>query len=132
MEWGEGIYGAEAASNYYYDKSCSDLTPQEAVALASILPSPRKWSPYKETKFMNYRRGNILSRMRIAGYISSEIKEEEKLKMSDELPEEEDNNDTNEKVSNQGSPVISSPLIVAPTSQFLPETGEEKGENAVK
>ena len=62
-EWGDGIFGAEAAARHYYNKSCSQLTEEESVALASILPSPRKWSPFKETPFMKRRRNNLLSRM---------------------------------------------------------------------
>ena len=40
VEWGEGVFGAEAASRRYFGKSASDLTPEEAVALAAALPSP--------------------------------------------------------------------------------------------
>ena len=63
VEWGDGVYGAEAAAQRYFNKSASRLTPEESVALASILPSPRKWSPLRETPFMRRRRSNILSRM---------------------------------------------------------------------
>ncbi len=65
IEWGDGVYGAEAAARHYYGKSSSELTAEESVALASILPSPRKWSPLKETPFMKRRRANILSRMEL-------------------------------------------------------------------
>ena len=89
-EWGDGIYGAEAAALRYYGKSCLRLTPEESVALASILPSPRKWSPLKETKFMDYRRSNILSRMTASGYISGVDKEKELPEISDETSDEDD------------------------------------------
>lgn len=45
IEWGEGIYGLEAASQYYYGRPASALSTQEAAALASILPAPRRLSP---------------------------------------------------------------------------------------
>jgi monofunctional biosynthetic peptidoglycan transglycosylase len=45
IEWGEGIYGLEAASRYYYNKPAHQLDIREAAALASILPAPRKLSP---------------------------------------------------------------------------------------
>src|SRR5579872_3519701 len=54
-EWGRGIYGAEAAARHYYGTSAEDLTPDEAVSLASILPSPRRWSPLSEKAFMARR-----------------------------------------------------------------------------
>jgi monofunctional biosynthetic peptidoglycan transglycosylase len=41
IEWGDGIYGAEAASQYYFKKSAADLTPREAAFLSAIIPNPR-------------------------------------------------------------------------------------------
>ena len=43
IEMGDGIYGAEMASQYYFKKSAKDLSPSEAALIASILPNPRKW-----------------------------------------------------------------------------------------
>jgi monofunctional biosynthetic peptidoglycan transglycosylase len=40
VEWGPGIYGAEAAAHYYYDLPAQHLTREQAVQLAAILPSP--------------------------------------------------------------------------------------------
>lgn len=48
VEWGEGIFGAEAASRAYFDKPASELTPQEAVELAAALPSPYDRNPSVE------------------------------------------------------------------------------------
>jgi monofunctional biosynthetic peptidoglycan transglycosylase len=45
IEWGPRIYGAEAAAGYYYGKSASELTAEEAVRLASILPNPVRFRP---------------------------------------------------------------------------------------
>ena len=45
IEWGEGIYGLEAASRYYYGRPASQLGIKEAASLASILPAPRRLSP---------------------------------------------------------------------------------------
>lgn len=45
IEWGNGIYGIESAARHYFHKSASKLSPQEAAALAAILPNPRKLSP---------------------------------------------------------------------------------------
>jgi monofunctional biosynthetic peptidoglycan transglycosylase len=69
VEWGRGIYGAEAAARFYYGKSASDLSADEAAALASILPSPRRWSPSSEKAFMARRRTQLLERMQRAGYL---------------------------------------------------------------
>jgi len=67
-EWGNGIFGVEAASQAYFHKSAADLTADEAVALASILPSPRRWSPVSEKAFMARRRTQLFERMQRAGY----------------------------------------------------------------
>ena len=41
IEWGDGIYGAEAAARTYFNKSAADLTPQEAAFLSAMIPNPR-------------------------------------------------------------------------------------------
>ena len=43
VEWGPGVYGAEAASQKWFGKHADQLTPVEAARLAAILPSPLKW-----------------------------------------------------------------------------------------
>ncbi|MCX8596925.1 MULTISPECIES: monofunctional biosynthetic peptidoglycan transglycosylase [unclassified Gilliamella] len=45
VEWGEGIFGIEAASRHYFGVSAKQLTKEQASLLAAILPNPRKWSP---------------------------------------------------------------------------------------
>lgn len=42
-EWGDGVFGAEAASRHYFKKSAANLSIAEASKLAAVLPSPRKW-----------------------------------------------------------------------------------------
>jgi monofunctional biosynthetic peptidoglycan transglycosylase len=69
VEWGPEIYGAEAAAHYHFQKPAAELTPEEAVALAVILPSPRKWQPMGESHFMARRRSQLMDRMIRAGYI---------------------------------------------------------------
>ncbi|HVF58039.1 MAG TPA: biosynthetic peptidoglycan transglycosylase [Pyrinomonadaceae bacterium] len=41
IEWGDGIYGAEAAARTYFNKSAADLTPREAAFLSAMIPNPR-------------------------------------------------------------------------------------------
>lgn len=43
-EWGDGVFGAEAAARHHFGKSARSLTPREAARLAAVLPSPRRWS----------------------------------------------------------------------------------------
>lgn len=56
VETGTGIYGVEAASQYYFKKAASDVSKSEAAAVIAILPSPRKFSVLNPTPFiLNYR-----------------------------------------------------------------------------
>ncbi len=63
VEWGEGIIGVEAASRYYYGKPSSQLTPQEAARLASVLPNPRKYNPVGDQRYVINRSNLIYSIM---------------------------------------------------------------------
>ena len=59
-EWGQGVYGAEAAARHHFKKSSHDLTADEAAWLAAILPSPRRYDPLRETTFLTRRHNRIL------------------------------------------------------------------------
>jgi monofunctional glycosyltransferase len=51
-QWGPGIFGAEAASRYYFNKSAAELTRREALLLAVALPNPRWRNPAKPSRRM--------------------------------------------------------------------------------
>jgi membrane peptidoglycan carboxypeptidase len=46
VEWGPGVWGAQAASRYYFGKEANGLTASEACLLAVLLPSPEKRNPF--------------------------------------------------------------------------------------
>lgn len=58
-EWGNGIYGAEAASQHYFNRSAAEVTKAQAAQLVSILPSPKKWSPTKPSKRVKRKVRNV-------------------------------------------------------------------------
>ncbi len=64
IEMGQGVYGAEAACQYYYNKSSERLTKQQAALLAAVFPSPRKWSPIAPTRYVRYKSAVIIRNMR--------------------------------------------------------------------
>jgi monofunctional biosynthetic peptidoglycan transglycosylase len=68
VEWGDGIYGAEAASRHYFSKTAAGLTVEEAAALAAMLPNPRNPGGRATLR----RKELILTRLRQVGYIGSE------------------------------------------------------------
>ena len=74
-EWGDGIFGAEAASRHYYGKPPSELTPEEAARLASVLPNPRKYNPVGDQRYVINRSNLIYSIMIQRGIVIPEYKE---------------------------------------------------------
>ena len=69
-EWGDGIFGAEAAARTYFTKSAADLTLDEAVALAAVLPSPRKHSPLDGTRWVLRRKAWVWRQLRVTGRLA--------------------------------------------------------------
>jgi len=67
IEWGDGVYGIEAASHYYFDKSASGLSREECARLAAIIPSPRKHRADVDSKYVLRRSTLILERMNTRG-----------------------------------------------------------------
>ncbi len=63
IETGDGIYGAEMASETYFRKPAFRLTRPEAALLAAILPNPRKWNPVRPTSYLFSRQHWILWNM---------------------------------------------------------------------
>jgi monofunctional biosynthetic peptidoglycan transglycosylase len=64
IEWGPGIYGAEAASHTYYRSSCATLSREQAAQLASVIPAPLRRKPGKAPAYAS----RILTRMRQMGW----------------------------------------------------------------
>jgi len=72
VEWGAGIFGAEAASQRYYGKPASDLSPQEAAHLAVVLPSPRRYNPLSGSDYIEDRAREVLDIMVKRGIVAPE------------------------------------------------------------
>ncbi len=66
VEWGEGIFGAEAAARRYYNLGAGSLSAEQAARLAVMLPAPRRHEKNPHTAYMNSRTELILGRMRDA------------------------------------------------------------------
>ncbi len=66
-EWGNGIFGAEAAAQARFGKSAKDLSKREAALLASVLPSPNKWRLDPPGEFVAGRAGTVQARMNVTG-----------------------------------------------------------------
>ncbi|QTD44868.1 monofunctional biosynthetic peptidoglycan transglycosylase [Ottowia testudinis] len=66
VEWGEGVFGAEAAAQHYFKKSAAQLTAWEAARLAVMLPRPRYFEKQPRSAYLNSRTNTIALRMRSA------------------------------------------------------------------
>ncbi len=62
VEWGPGIYGAEAAARVYFHKSASELELAEAIRLASVLPNPHRFSPRDDASRRLLRKRRVIAR----------------------------------------------------------------------
>jgi monofunctional biosynthetic peptidoglycan transglycosylase len=63
VEWGSGVYGAEAASEVYFGHSAKHLTTSEAAHLVAILPSPLKWKAVNSGRYVQRRAGTVAERV---------------------------------------------------------------------
>jgi monofunctional glycosyltransferase len=66
VEWGEGVFGAEAAAQHYYRKSASRLSPYESARLAVMLPQPKRFEKMPGSGYLAGRTSTIVARMRDA------------------------------------------------------------------
>tara|TARA_R100001369_G_C3307469_1_gene166755 strand:+ start:424 stop:1110 length:687 start_codon:yes stop_codon:yes gene_type:complete len=67
IEMGNGVYGAEAAAHYWFNKSAKNLSQYEAAAIAAILPNPRNYKASPATTFIEKRKTWIVKQMRYYG-----------------------------------------------------------------
>jgi len=59
-EWGDGIYGADAAARVWFHKPAAELLPEEAAVLAAMLPAPRRRSPAKPSQHLRQRAREVV------------------------------------------------------------------------
>ncbi len=64
-EFGDGLFGVEAASEARFGKPASELTRREAALLVAVLPSPNRWQLDPPTEFVRGRARRILDRMKV-------------------------------------------------------------------
>ncbi|HKW39009.1 MAG TPA: monofunctional biosynthetic peptidoglycan transglycosylase [Burkholderiales bacterium] len=63
VEWGESVFGAEAAARYYFSESAADLQPEQAARLAAMLPRPRYYDRNRESSYLASYSESILTQM---------------------------------------------------------------------
>ena len=65
IEWGNGVFGAEAAARHYYKTSAAGLGKTQAAKLAAMIPQPRFYDDHRNTRYLNRRTATIQARMRL-------------------------------------------------------------------
>lgn len=76
IEMGNGVYGIEAASQHWFNKSAKNLTKSEAAAIAAILPNPRKFKAKNGSNYIERRKKAIQRQMNL--YANPQYKKEKK------------------------------------------------------
>lgn len=116
-EWGDGIFGIEAAALHYYHKNAKNLTAREASKLVSVLPNPIRYDPKGDQKYVKNRANIIYKIMIKRGAIQSIYKEvmtpkkdEPQIAMPEEILDDlgqnaQDENETEQHVEIQETEV---------------------------
>ena len=129
IEWGDGVYGCEAAARRYYGVSCASLDVYQAAGLAAMIPSPRRINPRTNPGLHARATRKVLRQMRWAGYLKQDLRDmgnEPERIVADESEPEPHEPDEPEAPTPSPSPTPSSeppstPLLMeAPTPSPTP------------
>src|SRR6185436_14268462 len=63
IEWGDGVFGAEAAARHHFGISAAELAPEQAARLAAMVPHPRRYRAGANTAYLQQRTQVLLARM---------------------------------------------------------------------
>lgn len=111
-EWGDGIFGIEAAARHYYHKSAKNLTAREASRLVAVLPNPIKYNPTGNQKYVKNRARIIYKTMQRRGVIQAAFQEVMTPKKEENLPLETNSSvDSLFENSNETPTQISEPVL---------------------
>ena len=77
IEMGNGVYGAEAAAQYWFKKPASKLSKSEAAAIAAILPRPLKYKANPPTAYIASRKLWIMKQMMFFGPLKYDSEDEQ-------------------------------------------------------
>lgn len=113
-EWGEGIFGIEAATRHYYGKPASALIPEEAARLASVLPNPRKYNPLGTSKYVENRSKIIYNIMVKRGIVIPAYEEVMETSNAQGKPAQENSPSPEDMKSDFQKDMVTNPVSVSP------------------
>jgi monofunctional biosynthetic peptidoglycan transglycosylase len=96
-EWGDGIFGIEAAARHYFHKSAKNLTAMEAAKLASVLPNPIIYNPIGNQKIVLKKANRLYKIMQRRGIVIPEFVEIMKPEVSENNTTSLEDNSSNEE-----------------------------------
>ena len=73
IEWGDGIYGCEAAARHWLDTSASALTIEQSAGLAAMIPNPRRINPQADPRWFERSRERVLRLMERSSFIGRDV-----------------------------------------------------------
>ena len=73
IEWGDGIYGCEAAARHWYGRPASSLSLEQAAGLAAMIPNPRRINPKRNPRWFERARRRVLGLMERSAYIGRDV-----------------------------------------------------------
>lgn len=112
-EWGDGIYGIEAAARRHFGKSAAELTPREAATLAAVIPNPRRYRTDGTSRYVENRSERIYQIMVRRGIVIPEY--DDMISETDENQEE-----TTEQKDGQSAETVGS------VGETIQKTDEQK------
>ncbi len=122
VEWGEGIFGIEAAAQKYFHKSAAALSAYEAARLAAVLPNPRRFNAAGDSRYVR-KRADLIHRIMVKrGFVIPEY--DEVMSQPDDITPEEA--ETLEKqieagsATEEGTPENPPPVEETPTDEVSP------------
>jgi monofunctional biosynthetic peptidoglycan transglycosylase len=100
IEWGNGVFGIEAASRKFFGKSASELTLEEATRLAAVIPSPLKHKPSDNSRYVLRRKAIVLARMKGRGRVETHAEPEatNELELEETMPPDETPDSTGSEI----------------------------------
>jgi monofunctional glycosyltransferase len=122
VEWGEGIFGIEAAAQRYFGKSAASLSAYEAARLAAVLPNPRRMNAAGDSRYVRKRADLIYRIMVKRGFVIPEY--DEVMSQPDDISPEEaeklEKQIETESTATEGNPATPPPAGETPPEEATP------------
>jgi monofunctional biosynthetic peptidoglycan transglycosylase len=115
IEWGDGIYGCEAAALRYYGRPASSLDEEEAAGLAAMIPNPRRINPFVNRRLHERAQHRVLWLMSHVGYLKRGFGAEPPERIPEPMEEGEGEEPLPEEIEPEPPEPLPSPPFTSPS-----------------